>query len=140
MLMKHVIITIKGFQSIGDEKDKESFELVTDGEYEHRGDTAELSYIESELTGLAGLKTTFFVEPGRVILSRGSGTQGDMIFSLDKKHHFLYETGHGSILMGLDTHDIKHNLTPEGGTLEIHYTLDFDNMFLSRNSFRISVR
>ena len=138
--MKHVLISIKGFQSIDDEEDKESFELVTDGEYEHRGDSAELSYIESELTGYAGLKTTFYVEPDKVILSRGAGAQGDMVFSLGKKHHFLYERGYGSILMGLDTQNIKQNLNPDGGTLEIQYTLDFDNMFLSRNAFRISVR
>jgi len=138
--MKHVVISIKAFQSLGDAEDRESFELVTDGEYEHLGDRAELSYIESELTGFAGLKTTFFVEPDRVILSRGSGAQCDMIFCLGKKHHFLYETGYGSILMGLDTHSIEQNLTPDGGTLEIHYTLDFNNMFLSRNSFRIQVR
>jgi uncharacterized beta-barrel protein YwiB (DUF1934 family) len=137
--MKNVLISIKGFQS-PHETEEESFELVTDGEYSRNDGVSEFSYMESELTGYAGMKTTFLVEPDRVVLTRAGGMNGEMIFSEGRKHHFVYETPYGSITMGIDTQSIVQEMNEEGGNLEIHYVIDVDNVVLSRNSFKISVK
>jgi uncharacterized beta-barrel protein YwiB (DUF1934 family) len=137
--MKKVLISIKGFQST-QHSDEESFELVTDGEYALEDGIAEFSYMESELTGYAGMKTVFLVEPTRVVLTRGGGLIGDMIFSEGQKHHFVYETTYGSLTIGVDTHSITKELNDEGGNLEIHYAIDMDNIVVSRNSFKINVK
>jgi uncharacterized beta-barrel protein YwiB (DUF1934 family) len=137
--MKNVLISIKGFQT-ADYTDEESFELVTDGEYDHNGSTTEFSYMESELTGYAGMKTSFFVEPDRVVLTRAGGLNGEMIFSEGQKHHFVYETAYGSLTMGIDTQSIIQCLDDEGGHLEIHYVIDVDSVVMSRNSFKINVK
>jgi len=118
----------------------EGFELMTDGEYSRDGCFTTFSYIESELTGLNGLLTTFDVEPDRVVLKRGDGLTGDMIFSEKQKHHFLYETQFGSIMMGIDTHSIKKNLSDDGGSLEIRYDIEVDNVSVSQNLFQINIR
>ena len=137
--MKNVLISIKGFQA-DEYTDEESFELVTDGEYSLSDGVAEFSYMESELTGFAGTKTSFVIEPDRVVLNRAGGLNGDMIFSAGKKHHFVYETTHGSLMMGIDTQSIKKELDENGGNLEIHYVIDIDNVMMSRNTFKINVR
>jgi uncharacterized beta-barrel protein YwiB (DUF1934 family) len=137
--MKRVLISIKGFQSAQD-ADEESFELVTDGEYSLEGGVAEFSYMESELTGFAGTRTSFVIEPDRVVLNRAGGTAGEMIFSEGKKHHFVYETAYGSLMMGIDTQSIRKELDENGGDLEIHYVIDIDNVVMSRNTFKINVR
>ncbi|NLT13334.1 MAG: DUF1934 domain-containing protein [Clostridiales bacterium] len=137
--MKKAIISIKGFQS-AQYSDEESFELVTDGEYSLEDGTAEFSYLESELTGYAGMRTTFVVKPGRVVLTRAGGLNGEMIFSEGRKHHFVYETTYGSLTMGIDTQSIKQELNEDGGNLEIHYAIDVDNIVMSRNSFKINVK
>ena len=118
----------------------DGFELMTDGEYSSEGGVSTFSYIESELTGLDGLLTTFNVEPDCVILSRGDGYTGDMIFSEKQKHHFLYDTPFGSIMMGIDTHSIKRNLRDDGGSLEIRYDIEVDNVSVSQNLFKINIR
>jgi uncharacterized beta-barrel protein YwiB (DUF1934 family) len=137
--MKKAIISIKGFQS-AQYSDEESFELVTDGEYSLNDGIAEFSYLESELTGYAGMRTTFHVEPSRVVLTRAGGLNGEMIFSEGRKHHFVYETTYGSLTMGIDTQSITQELGEDGGNLEIHYAIDVDNIVMSRNSFKINVR
>ena len=120
--------------------DEESFELTTDGEYSRKDGVSTFSYVESELTGLNGLLTTFNVEPDRVILRRGGGYSGDMIFSEKQKHHFLYDTPFGSIMMGIDTHSIKKNMCDDGGSLEIRYDIEVDNISVSQNLFKIDIR
>ena len=138
-LMKQVMISIKGSQTNAD-TEEDAFELMTDGEYTSENGISTFSYIESQITGYDGLLTTFQVEPDRVVLSRGGGINGDMIFSETQKHHFLYETPFGMITMGIDTHHIHKNMDDEGGSLEIQYVIDVDNMVVSRNLFKIDIK
>ena len=137
--MKRVTISIKGLPALSDDEE-ESFELMTDGEYSRENGISTFSYLESELTGFDGLLTTFNVEPDRVILRRGGGLSGDMIFSEEQKHHFLYDTPFGSIMMGIDTHSIKKNMRDDGGSLEIRYDIEVDNIAVSQNLFKIVIK
>lgn len=137
--MRRAMISIKGLPALP-EGNEESFELMTDGEYSREDGISTFSYIESELTGFSGLLTTFNVEPDRVILTRGGGASGDMIFSEKQKHHFLYDTPFGSIMMGIDTHSIKKDMRDEGGSLEIRYDIEVDNVSVSQNLFKIDIR
>ncbi|MCL2045821.1 MAG: DUF1934 domain-containing protein [Oscillospiraceae bacterium] len=137
--MKKVAISIKG-TPIKPDDDNVGFELMTDGEYIQEDGIYTFCYIESELTGLDGLMTTFNVEPDRVVLTRGDGSNGDMVFSEDAKHYFLHNTPYGSITMGIDTHSITKILADDGGCLEIRYDLQVDNVAVSQNLFRIDIR
>ena len=137
--MSKATISIKGSPVFTD-SDEDSFELMTDGEYTRENGISTFSYMESELTGLDGMLTTFNVEPDRVVLQRGSGLNGDMIFSEKQKHHFLYETPFGAITMGIDTHSIKENMRDDGGSLEIRYDIEVDNISVSQNLFQIDIR
>lgn len=136
---KRAVISIKG-SPVFTESEDDAFELMTDGEYSSEGGFTTFSYLESELTGLDGLLTTFNIEPDRVVLSRGGGMNGDMIFSEKQKHHFLYETPFGAITMGIDTHSITKNMSDDGGSLQIRYDIEVDNISVSQNLFEINVR
>ncbi|MCL2408872.1 MAG: DUF1934 domain-containing protein [Oscillospiraceae bacterium] len=137
--MKKVMISIKGTHAAPDE-DSDGFELMTDGEYLQENGISKFSYVESELTGYNGLLTTFDVEPERVVLRRGGGLNGDMIFAENQKHHFLFDTPFGAVTMGIDTHSIKKNMRDDGGSLEIRYDIEVDNVAVSRNLFKIDIR
>ena len=137
--MKKVIIWIKG-KPVMTDGDDDGFELMTDGEYIMKNGISTFSYFESEMTGLDGLLTTFNVEPDRVVLRRGDGYGGDMVFSENAKHHFLYDTPYGAVTMGIDTHSIKKNMRDDGGSLEIRYDIQVDNVAVSQNLFEIEIR
>ena len=137
--MKKVLISIKGLP-VFSSGDDEAFELMTDGEYLQQDGISTFSYTESTLTGQDGLLTTFDVEHDRVILRRGDGLSGDMIFSENQKHHFLYDTPFGSVMLGIDTHSITKNMSDDGGNLEIRYDIEVDNVSVSQNLFKIKIK
>jgi uncharacterized beta-barrel protein YwiB (DUF1934 family) len=137
--IKKVLISIKGLPVFSASED-DAFELMTDGEYLKRDGISTLSYVESTLTGQEGLLTTFDVESDRVTLRRGDGMSGDMIFSENQKHHFLYDTPFGSIMLGIDTHRITNEMSDDGGNIEIRYDIEVDNVSVSQNLFTINVR
>jgi len=137
--MKKVLISIKGLPVIA-ASDDDAFELMTDGEYAKHDGISTFSYMESTLTGNEGLLTTFDVETDRVTLRRGDGLSGDMIFSENQKHHFLYDTPFGSVMLGIDTHSITTDMGDDGGNLEIRYDIEVDNIAVSQNLFKIDIR
>jgi len=137
--MKKVFISIKGLPVFAT-SDEDAFELMTDGEYLQKDGVSTFSYVESTLTGNEGLLTTFDVEKDRVVLRRGDGLSGDMIFKENQKHHFLYDTPFGSVMLGIDTHSITTNMGDDGGNLEIRYDIEVDNVSVSQNLFKINIR
>lgn len=137
---KKVLISIKGLPVFASGDEDDAFELMTDGEYLQEDGISTFSYVESELTGNDGQLTTFDVEQDRVVLRRGDGLSGDMIFSENQKHHFLYNSEFGSVMLGIDTHSIKTNMSDDGGNLEIRYDIEVDNVSVSQNLFKIDIR
>jgi len=137
--MKKVMISIKGLP-VFSASDDDAFELMTDGEYLQKDGISTFSYVESTLTGQEGMLTTFDVEKDRVTLRRGDGMSGDMIFSESQKHHFLYDTPFGSVMLGIDTHSITNEMSDDGGNLEIRYDIEVDNVSVSQNLFKINIK
>jgi len=140
--MKDVIISIKGTQGTGSylTEDAEVIELITNGEYTHNGTETEFSYMESEVTGMEGTRTTFRVNPQMVTLTREGSLNAQMVFEQGKKHVFLYETPYGAATMGVDTKRLRCGLDDTGGEMEIAYIIDLDSVVVSENSFVINVR
>ncbi|MCL2250259.1 MAG: DUF1934 domain-containing protein [Oscillospiraceae bacterium] len=136
---KNVFISIKGLPVYSSDEN-DAFELMTDGEYFHTENVSTLSYVESSLTGVDGMLTIFDIEPNRIVLRRGDGLTGDMIFDEEEKHHFLYNTPFGSIMMGIDTHSITKSMGEDGGNLEIRYDIEVDNIAVSQNLFKLNVK
>jgi len=137
--IKKVFISIKGLP-VFSTNDDDAFELMTDGVYQRHNGVSTFTYAESMLTGQDGMLTTFDVEQDRVILKRGDGLSGDMIFSENQKQHFLYDTPFGSVMLGIDTHRITKNMSDDGGNLEIRYDIEVDNVSVSQNLFKIKIR
>lgn len=139
MEMKDVIISITGMQ-IFSGGGNESVELATDGKYRFSDKETVFSYMESELTGMEGTKTSFSVEPSGVIMSREGSFNASMVFEEGKKHFFLYETEYGAITLGVNTKRIQKQLSEEGGDIVIDYVLDLDHVVIGRNRVKINVR
>lgn len=137
--IKDVIISIKGTQSLG-QGESDAIELVTEGKYSFRDGHGELSYMESELTGMKGTRTSFIISPEQVVLAREGTMTSRMIFREGIKNTFLYDTPYGSATMGLDTHRISSTLGERGGDMEIDYVVDLDHAVVERNKFKINVR
>lgn len=139
MEMKDVLISIKGMQNF-DEGSDDAIELVTDGKYGYSENFSKLVYMESELTGLEGTRTSFMIEPTGVILEREGAVCTRMVFEQGRKHVFLYETPYGTATMDVDTKRVHTDLTPHGGDMEINYVVGIENNAVGSNCFRIHVQ
>ena len=120
-----VLLKLRGTQSYpGQEPDV--IELTTDGQLEQTENGWNLSYEESALTGMEGVMTTFRVEPGKVTLDRTGALRSTMIFEEGVPHDSLYQLDFGALLMRVCAKKVRFDITPEGGTVDLLYTVEIE--------------
>lgn len=123
--MLDVELTIQGRQ-LYEDQEPEVIELVTDGTMERLEDGWSLSYEESALTGLEGVKTSFLIQPGKITLSRTGKLQSQMVFQVGVPHESLYSMEFGAMLISVCAVDMGYQLTEEGGTVELAYRIEIE--------------
>ncbi len=134
-----VILSIQAKQNyLGQEPD--SIELVTEGTLEYRNEGWDLSYEESELTGLAGVKTTFRVEPEKITLIRVGRLQSKMIFQEGASHDTLYQTEHGALMMNIRASRVFYDIVPDGGTIDLVYHIAIENTEAGIVDYHLDIR
>ena len=137
-MKKEVLITVRGTQVTDD--GPETVELMTRGTMTGRNGKFAVSYVETELTGMAGVVSTFLVlNPNRIVLTREGTIKSRMVFVKGVKEESLYDLGFGSLLMGVYTKDILVELSEQGGRLFIDYVVELEQSVTSRNSYEILV-
>ena len=125
---ENYLITIKGTMEQNGEND--TVELMTRGNFVQRGNSYYIVYAETEATGYAGCTTTVRVsQDARLVsMTRFGKTSSQLIIEKGIRHLCHYETGYGSISLGVAADVIEHNLLPDGGELQFSYTLDNDQL------------
>ena len=134
-----IVLFVKSRQFY-DGVDPDGMELTTEGWMLATEKGLEISYLETELTGMEGTTTTFQVEGDRVILSRRGSTNSQMVFQEGVQHTTLYETPFGELSMDIQTSSLKHNLTERGGVMEVRYSVAVEHALTGRNEFKIRVK
>ena len=120
-------------------EDRGEVTLSTTGTYTQREGARFIAYKEYDeddpkLAHTAVLK----IEPGKVTMIRqGSSTR--LILEEGRRHLCLYDTGFGSMTVGVFTSELRQALDQTGGSLEIKYTLDIDSNLSSRNELLVEV-
>ncbi len=136
---KAVLLTISSIQQF-EEEAPETTELVTAGTMRILDDAIELSYAETELTGLQGTRTDFRVEQNRVVLSRSGAVESRMTFVPGQEDLSLYDVGYGALMIQLRTEGICCDLTEEGGTLTVSYTIVIEEKATGCITYEIRVQ
>ena len=137
-MMKDVVISIHSLTGLGEEED--SLDFVTDGLYSYADGVASLSYLETEVTGLEGTRTSLMVLPDKVVVDRDGMVMSRMVFTPGQRSAFQYDTPIGTATMQMDTHRITQRFDERGGEMEIDYVLGLEHAVISRNRFRLNVR
>ena len=124
-MKQEVVLSICGRQTYqGQEPD--TIELVTEGTMEYRGNGWDISYEESDLTGLEGVMTTFRIEDGKIVLKRSGKLNSQMVFQEGLSHDSLYQMEFGALMMTVTGKKVAHNLTEAGGTVDLVYSIDIE--------------
>ncbi|MBQ7230789.1 MAG: DUF1934 domain-containing protein [Oscillospiraceae bacterium] len=133
-----VMLHIRGTQLYQD-ADPEVIELTTEGTMEKQKEVWELSYEESDLTGLAGVTTAFRVGPRGVVLKRTGAIENQMIFMEGRKHESLYRLDFGALMLTVKATKVSSAITETGGTLDIHYNIEIEDTSAGNVEYHIEV-
>ena len=137
---ENYLITIKG--TMEQDGERESVELMTRGKFVRRGSSYFIAYEETEATGYAGCTTTVkaTADAREVVMTRFGKVPSQLVIEKGVRHICHYETGFGSVSLGVAADVIELDLTDAGGRLQFSYTLDSGGEnFISRNLVDIAV-
>lgn len=137
-MKQQVIITLAVKQEFID-SDSDSMELVTQGQMWQDKDCIHLSYEESEMTGLGGTTTHFFIEPEQITLTRQGTVQSVMVFQDKKRHQSLYQTSYGAMDVEVHTTFFAHNMDETGGRIQLDYNYEVSKNVIGKNRFDIGI-
>ena len=133
-------IAITGTQTMED-GGPQTLELVTDGSYCYEPGFALLSYVESEMTGLEGVVTSFQIGDGKTVTLRRSGkVNAEMVFDRRQAHDSLYDVGFGAMMISVVTEDMTVLLNEHGGVLDLDYRVEVEHALCSRNRYHIEIQ
>lgn len=138
-MKQRVMLSIIGRQAYQDQE-PDSIELVTEGTMEFRDGGWDIRYEESELTGMAGVTTTFRVEPERIVLTRTGRLHSQMIFQQGKAYDCLYQVDFGALMMKVCAKQILVDLMPEGGFVDLVYSIEIENTQAGEIDYHLDIR
>ena len=138
-MRKKVALSIQGRQTYEDQP-PEIIELVTDGTMEFCDGGWDISYEETELTGLAGVTTTFRVEPDKVTLTRKGALNSQMIFQKDIVHESLYQMPFGALMLSVKATSVFFDILPEGGVIDLSYNIEIENTQAGVIDYHLDIR
>ena len=134
-----VVLSIRGRQSY-DGQEPDVIELVTDGTMEFVDGGWDISYEETELTGMAGVTTTFRVEPGKVTLRRTGKLRSEMVFQEGMRHESLYQLDFGALLMTVTANQVYFDIVSDGGVIDIVYSIEIENSAAGTVDYHLDIR
>ena len=138
-MKQDVVLSIRGRQSY-DGQEPDVIELVTVGTMELRSGGWDISYEETELTGMAGVTTTFRVEPGKVILRRTGKLRSEMVFQEGVRHESLYQLDFGALLMTVTAKQVFFDIMPDGGVIDLVYSIEIENSAAGLVDYHLDIR
>ena len=138
-MKQEVVLRICGRQSY-EGQDPDAIELVTEGTMEFCDNGWEISYEESELTGMAGVTTTFRVEPGTVTLRRSGKLRSEMVFREGVRHESLYQLDFGALLMVVTAKQVFFDIVPDGGVIDLSYSIEIENSEAGLVDYHLDIR
>ena len=121
-----VVLRIRGRQCY-DGQEPDVIELVTEGTMEFCNGAWDISYEETELTGMAGVTTTFRIEPGKVTLRRTGKLRSEMVFQEGIRHESLYQLDFGALLMTVTAKQVYYDIVSDGGSIDLVYSIEIEN-------------
>lgn len=138
-MKKSVMLSIRGMQRYP-EQDPEVIELVTEGTLETYRDGWKLVYEESDLTGLAGVTTTFLVQPSVVTLQRTGPLTSRMEFREGIAHESLYQMEFGALMITVCANKVRYDITENGGTIDLLYSIEIEQTAAGHIEYHLDIK
>ena len=138
-MVKPVVIAITGTQALAGQE-PERLQLVTEGSYCYEPGFIRFSYVESEMTGMEGVVTSFTIEDEKKItLLRTGKVNAELVFVLGQRHESLYDAGVTALLVGVEAKSMTVLLNEHGGIFDFSYEIDVEHSGCGVNSYHVEI-
>ena len=134
-----VMLSIRGVQNYQD-AEPDVIELSTEGTMEKQKEVWEITYEESDLTGLAGTTTAFRVGPRGVVLKRTGKLENQMIFMEGRRHESLYQIDIGALMIAVKATKVQSAVNEQGGTVDIHYQIEIEDTAMGTVEYHLDIQ
>lgn len=138
-MKQKVLLSLRGKQAYLDQE-PDVIELTTDGTMEYTDDGWDISYEESDLTGLKGVTTTFRVEPRKIILTRTGPLNSQMVFQEGVFHDSLYQMEFGAMMITVCASKVEYDLTEAGGTIDLTYGIEIEQTQAGEIEYHLDIK
>ena len=138
-MTQKVLLSIRGKQAYPGQ-DPEIIELVTGGTMTKFSGGWDISYEESDLTGLAGTTTTFRVEPECVTLTRKGPLSSQMVFRQGVPHESLYQMPFGAMMITVCANKVHFDLSDRGGVIDLVYAIEIENTAAGMIEYHLDIQ
>ncbi len=140
MMQENYLISIVGKQYVDGERGE--IQLTTLGSYVTKGKNRYVIYKEYDEDNPHVPVTSILKIEGdqKVTLIRNGAQNSRLILEKGQRHQCHYDTGYGSMMVGVFANHINTDLGDDGGKLEVSYSLDINAGLTSLNEIFISIK
>lgn len=129
---------------VTDSGESEPAVLTTFGELtaleNHVYDLRYTEYLTDGEMGRIEISTFFRITKDSVSIERGMGDHTyQMVFEKGKQHHSIYNTPYGELEVTVQPLQLWSELTPDGGILELYYSLQMEHRLVGYHSLRLEI-
>ncbi len=137
--MHEIILNVK---SVQESRGAEPLiiEFVSEGKHYQKNGYHYIIYQETELSGLAGHKTSLRLAADSVTMRRYGEMPITMLFQVDQHHSADYYTPYGAIKIDYFTTALACQLSTERGSISIQYQLTINGLEQSTHQLDINYR
>lgn len=133
------MIKITDIQTDIESGEQDAVEVTTRGTLDGSGKDYVLNFDEIFAEGMKS-HTVLTVQNGNCVsIVRSGDVITELQLELGKRHICLYSTPYGDMNIGIYAKEIDSDMTSDGGTLSLEYTIDFNGALTSRKQMLIEV-
>ena len=118
----------------------DSSELFTQAEFREHEGSFYIDYDESEATGFEGCHIQLRISPDVISMTRTGKQFSSLTFEAGKRHFCHYGTEFGGCMLGVSTVEMSQDISSEGGSFKVKYTIDVNGGLLTTNELSVKVR
>lgn len=115
-------------------------QVITPGKFYSNSGEYKIEYDETKLSGMEGTTTLLTVNEDKFTLSRSGNVQTIMEFQKGQRTIAVYDTPYGNLNIFIDTKKMESDISENGGTINLVYTLNLDNQEKIINNLDIEVK
>ncbi len=137
--MNAIILTVKSVQTAAGEAPLE-IEFVSEGKHYQKNGYDYIVYRETELSGLAGHKTSLKIKADSVTMRRYGALPITLNFAVGKRQTADYPTPYGAIKIEYLTEALSCQLAADGGHICIDYALTMNDAQRAKHRLEINYK